>query len=83
MLKGILTILLCYLGGMMIASLINGMISAGVIGMLLLFLTLSFKACKPEQVAPAARFLLDNLLLFFLPAAVGIMEYGHLMLSNL
>jgi len=83
MLKGIITILLCYLGGMIISVLINGVVSAGVIGMLLLFLLLYFRVGKSEQVAPVARFLLDNLLLFFLPAVVGILAYGHLLYNNL
>lgn len=82
MLKGVVVILLCYTAGMAISVLINGVISAGVIGMILLFLALSLKACKPESIAPVARFLLNNLLLFFLPAAVGVIEYGALLRNN-
>ena len=83
MIKGTLLILLCYLGGMIISHLINGVVSAGVVGMLLLFGGLALKGCKPDHVAPVARFLVDHLLLFFVPAAVGIMEYGALLRNNL
>lgn len=83
MIKGILPILLCYIGGMIISHLINGVVSAGVVGMLLLFLALSLKACKPHFVAPVAHFFVDRLLLFFLPAAVGIMEYGALLHNHI
>ena len=82
MFKGILPILLCYLGGMIISHLINGVISAGVVGMLLLFVALSLKRCNPTSIEPVARFLLNNLLLFFLPAAVGIIEYGRLLYNH-
>jgi len=83
MVKGILPILLCYLGGLILSTLLNGVVSAGVFGMLLLFVALTLKACKPTRIEPVARFLLDNLLLFFLPAAVGIIEFGHLLRNNL
>ena len=42
--------------------------------MILLFAALCGKVVKPETVRPVARFLTDNMGLFFLPAGVGIVN---------
>lgn len=47
-----------------------------------LFLLLQFKVVKIEWVSAGADWLLANLLLWFIPAAVGIVKYGHLVQTD-
>jgi len=54
--------------------LVNGFIPGSVIGMMLLFTALCLKWVKPERIKPVARFLCDNMALFFVPAGVGIVN---------
>lgn len=68
MLPGIFIILLFYAAGEFIGTLTGGLIPGSVIGMILLFAALCGKVVKPETVRPVARFLTDNMGLFFLPA---------------
>ena len=49
-------------------------IPASIYGMLLLFFALAMKLIKLEKVEKTAEFLLSIMLLFFIPAAVGIMD---------
>ena len=41
---------------------------------MLLFAALCLKIVKPQQIKPIARFLCDNMALFFVPAGVGIVN---------
>lgn len=68
----ILIILLLYHLGEFISSLLSGVISPSVAGMILLFTLLSLKVIKPASVEWAAKLLLDNLMLFFIPVTVGV-----------
>ena len=74
MLPGICIILLFYAFGECIALLTGRLIPGSVIGMVLLFAALCTGIVKPEKVRPVARFLTDNMGLFFLPAGVGIVN---------
>ncbi len=74
MLPGIFIVLFFYAFGEFVAWLLNGFIPGSVIGMVLLFAALGFKLVKPEQIKPVARFLCDNMALFFVPAGVGIVN---------
>lgn len=65
MLPGICIILLFYAFGECIALLTGRLIPGSVIGMILLFAALCGKVVKPETVRPVARFLTDNMGLFF------------------
>lgn len=49
-------------------------IPASIYGMVLLFIALSTKIIKLDQVETAAEFLLSIMLIFFVPASVGIMD---------
>lgn len=69
-----LTILVFYLMGEGISLLIGRFIPGSVIGMLLLFGALSTKIVKPESVDTIAKALIANMVIFFLPPAVGIMN---------
>ncbi len=72
MLSGIFIILLFFVLGEWVGWLINGFIPGSVIGMILLFAALCLKIVKPEWIKPVAKFLCDNMALFFVPAGVGI-----------
>lgn len=74
-LLGFLIILFFWGLGMVVSMLINNLIPGSVVGMLLLFAALCFKLVKVEQVKVVANFLTKNMSLFFVPAAVGLMEH--------
>lgn len=74
MLPGIFIVLLFYCLGELVAWLLHGFIPGSVIGMVLLFAALCFKIVKPEPLKPVARFLCDNMGLFFIPAGVGVVN---------
>lgn len=74
-LLGFLIILFFWTLGTVVSTLIEHLIPGSVVGMLLLFAALCFKLIKPEQVRTVANFLTKNMSLFFVPAAVGLMEH--------
>lgn len=60
-----------YLGGLL-SYIMAGFISPAVMGMLVLFGLLKSGIIKPAWVELASNFLLDNLMLFFIPATAGV-----------
>lgn len=50
-------------------------IPGSILGILALFLLLQFRIVKLEWIELGANWLLAELLLFFIPAAVGVMNY--------
>ena len=71
---GIFIVLLFYVLGELVGWLINGFIPGSVIGMILLFAALCLKLVKHGHIKPVAKFLCDNMALFFVPAGVGIIN---------
>ena len=69
---GIFLILLFYLLGCFVAALIGNFVPGSVIGMILLFCALSLKWVRPGHVKKVSMFLLDNMMLFFIPVGVGL-----------
>ena len=69
---GIFLILLFYLLGCFVAALIGNFVPGSVIGMILLFCALSLKWVRPGHVKKVSTFLLDNMMLFFIPVGVGL-----------
>ena len=69
---GIFLILLIYLLGCFVAALIGNFVPGSVIGMILLFCALSLKWVRPGHVKKVSMFLLDNMMLFFIPVGVGL-----------
>lgn len=67
-------ILFFYFVGEAVSQLIDGFIPGSVIGMVLLFLALSFRCVKPQQVGRVSTLLTQNMGLFFVPAGVGLMN---------
>lgn len=54
-------------------------IASGVLGFFILLLLLHFKGLKLTQVEQGADVLLADLLLFFIPPVVGILQYQQLL----
>ena len=69
---GIFLILLFYLLGCFVAALIGNFVPGSVIGMILLFCALSLKWVRPGHGKKVSMFLLDNMMLFFIPVGVGL-----------
>lgn len=67
-------IFLIYLMGESIATLLPIAIPGNIIGMLLMFLFLTLKWIKLQQVQTVGRFLLSHMAFLFIPAGVSIME---------
>ena len=53
-------------------------IPGSIIGLIILFLALQFKWLRLRHVNMVGHFLLANMTILFLPAAVGIMDKFHL-----
>ena len=78
---GLFLILLFYLLGCLVSALLDNFIPGSVIGMILLFGALSLKWVRPGHVKKVSTFLIDHMMLFFIPvgtvlviAAVGLVE---------
>ena len=69
---GIGLIVICYYVGELLSILVNGFISPAVMGMVVLFVLLRTDIFKSHWVDKASEFLLDNLVLFFIPATAGV-----------
>jgi len=69
---GIGIIMASYYVGELLSYLIAGFISPAVMGMLVLFGLLKSGLIKPSWVELVSNFLLDNLMLFFIPATAGV-----------
>lgn len=69
---GIFYILLFWLLGNVISRATGGIVSGNVIGMVLLFAALKWRLLDPEKVRPAAKLLISNMALCFVPFGVGL-----------
>lgn len=61
-----------YYIGELLSYLIVGFISPAVLGMIVLFGLLKVGAVKSKWIEAMSNFLLDNLMLFFIPATAGV-----------
>lgn len=77
---GLLT--LFWLAGNKLVSLLHWRVPGNVMGMLLLLLLLQLKVIRLEWVEAGTNWLLGDMLLFFVPAAVGVIQYKELMASS-
>jgi holin-like protein len=57
-------------------------IPGSVIGLIALFLCLKWKWIRLEWIEAGASFLIAELMLFFIPAAVGVVQYQELILQS-
>lgn len=77
MVKGIFIVLLFYFVGQCLSYLIKGFVPGSIIGMILLFLCLYFKAISPDNVRDIANAFTRNMAIFFIPAGAGLLgSYG-------
>ena len=67
-----------YLFGNWIQTSLGLVVPGSVIGMIILFILLTTNVIKVSWIEDGARFIVDNLALFFVPATVGIMNYFEL-----
>lgn len=78
MLKGTLQVaafMLLSLGMDQLAAWLNIGIPGSILGIVVVFILLETKTLRLEWIELGANWLLAELLLFFIPAAVGIMKY--------
>ena len=64
--------------GTWIKDLFNLSVPGSVVGLLLLFILLISNIIKLEWIELGSRFLISNLVFFFIPATVGVMNYFDL-----
>jgi len=82
LLRQLLLILTICFSGEVINRLFGLPIPGNIIGMIMLFLCLYTVIVKLEMIADIARFLLDHLAFFFVPAGVGLMAYLDIIESS-
>lgn len=76
-------LLFFYLLGLGVSLMIGGVIPGSVLGMVFLFMALTFGWLSPDRVSRLSELLLDNMVLFFLPAAVGLVTSVGVISANL
>lgn len=78
LMAGILQVAVLFLLSMAmnkLADLLHLKIPGSILGIILLFILLKTKVIKLEWIERGANWLLAELLLFFIPSAVGVMQY--------
>ncbi len=69
---GISSLILCYYIGFFISFLVSNIVTPSISGMIVLFILLRLKIINQEYIRSTINFFLDNLMLFFIPATVGV-----------
>lgn len=72
-------LLAIYLVGCQLASWLDWPIPGGVMGLALLLLVFALGWVKPATLNMGAGFLLAEMLLFFIPALMSLLDYGGLL----
>ncbi len=80
--KQILILAAFWLAGYVLNQKFGIPVSAGILGMFLLLFSLLFKIIKMDQVAMGATFVLGELLLFFIPVVVAVVQYKNLFMTE-
>ncbi|MDR0267087.1 CidA/LrgA family holin-like protein [Paenibacillus sp.] len=65
-----------------LADLLHLPIPGSILGIIVLFILLETRIVRLEWIDLGASWLLAELLLFFIPAAVGVMKYIHMLQSD-
>ncbi len=81
-LKGVVIILAAYLVGEFISRLLGSLFPGSVLGMLLLFVLLQMGVVKEESIKGICNFILNNMMMLFVPVTVGIMISYRLIIDN-
>src|SRR5690625_5556430 len=71
-----------YYIGVFIQEYFQLFIPGSVIGLILLFLLLVTGILQSKWIEDGARFMLNHLVLFFIPATVGILNYYEIFICN-
>jgi holin-like protein len=79
MIMGFLVLLVCQLAGEVIARFLGLTVPGSVLGMLILFMALIIRRGVPAPLEQASSAILKPLVLYFVPASVGIMTMGPLL----
>ena len=83
MLIGLLVLVTCQVCGEAVVAALDVPVPGAVVGMLLLLAVLVLRGrAAPEPVARAGDTLLGNLGLLFVPAGVGVVQYGGLLAAQ-
>ena len=69
--------------GNLLSGLLGGFMPGSVIGMLLLFVSLLTGIVQDRWIRQVATFLTDNMMIFFMPAFMGIMDLWGVIKMNL
>lgn len=78
----VLVLTLASLAGSALSTRFHWPVPGSVVGMLLVLALLYSGLVRVEWVDAGAAFLLSEMLLFFVPAAVGVVQYGHLLAAS-
>ena len=78
-LRAFVLIYVCLYAGIALAALLPITIPGSIIGMLLLFLLLSFQILPAKWVQPGCHLLIRYMALLFVPIGVGVMQYFDLL----
>lgn len=78
----VLLLILISMAGDFISAAFHLKIPGSILGLVLLFVLLTLKIVKLSWVELGASWLLAELLLFFIPSAVGIIQYKTLMVDD-
>lgn len=78
----IFILVIIYLVGVWIQQTFSLVIPGSIIGMILLFLLLTFKIIKPQWIEKGTSLLLAHMTILFMPAMVGIINYLDLFTSR-
>lgn len=79
MFKQFLFILVINFAGVIIQNIFNLPLPGTILGMLILFVLLWTKVLKVESIEKVCDFLILNMIIFFLPPAVELLEYMALL----
>ncbi|MCF2624909.1 CidA/LrgA family protein [Fusobacterium perfoetens] len=79
MFKQFLILLVINFAGVIIQNLFHLPLPGTILGMLILFILLWTKVLKVESVEKVCDFLILNMIIFFLPPAVELLEYMTLL----
>ena len=82
LIKQILILAAFWLVGYILHQKLGVPVSAGILGMFLLLICLFLKIVKIEQVAVGATVVLGELLLFFVPVVVAVVQYKNLFITE-
>lgn len=80
--KQITLILLVWGCAYLVQTLLNLPVASGVLGFFILFILLEMEWLNLENVGQGADILLGELLLFFIPPVVGVIQYQELLMAS-